>query len=74
MTSSNEGHQAASDNALELRICFCHAVSEATIREAIRNGARTLEQVQTQTKASTGCGGCTCEVERLLEEEQNTKS
>lgn len=53
----------------ENRICFCHGVSEGQIREAILGqGATTVEDVQRLTKASTGCGGCTCEVERILTE------
>ena len=49
-------------------VCFCHGVTEAEIRKAIAEGATSLAAVQAKTLASTGCGGCTCEVERLLEE------
>jgi len=47
-------------------VCFCHGVSEQEIRKAIKEGATTLELVKKATRASTGCGGCTCEVEKLL--------
>lgn len=50
-------------------VCFCHGVPRAEIRAAIQNGAVTLEAIKACTKASTGCGGCTSEVEALLAEE-----
>ncbi len=53
----------------ENRICFCHAVSEADIRTAIRGGARTHEEIQAQTCASTGCTGCTEDVLAILADE-----
>jgi nitrite reductase (NADH) large subunit len=53
----------------ERTVCFCHNVTEGELLAAIRAGARTLEQIQAQTCASTGCGGCQCEVEELLERE-----
>ena len=53
----------------EQLICFCHGVPESEIRQAIREGARTVAEIQAKTLASTGCGGCGPEVERILEEE-----
>lgn len=50
-------------------VCFCHTVTAARIRAAIRDGARTLEQIQANTCASTGCGGCEPEVREILEQE-----
>ena len=50
-------------------ICFCHSVSWAVLVQAIRDGNVTLEQIQAHTRASTGCGGCECEVLELLETE-----
>lgn len=49
-------------------VCFCHGVLEDEIRKAIAQGAKTLLDVQKATRASTGCGGCTPEVERILAE------
>jgi NAD(P)H-nitrite reductase large subunit len=50
----------------EILVCFCHGVLEAEIRQAIADGATTLAEIQAKTRASTGCGGCMPEVERLL--------
>jgi NAD(P)H-nitrite reductase large subunit len=49
-------------------VCHCMIVDEATIRRAIASGARTLEAVQDETYASTGCGTCRYDIERLLAE------
>ncbi len=49
-------------------VCFCHGVTEEEICQAIKKGCHTLELIQNETLASTGCGGCAEEVKRLLEE------
>ncbi len=59
---------AAPKPSAEPLICFCHGVPESEIRKAIAEGARTIPEIQAKTLASTGCGGCGCEVERILEE------
>jgi nitrite reductase (NADH) large subunit len=50
-------------------ICFCHSVSWAVLAAAIHSGKRTLAEIQAQTKASTGCGGCEYDVLEILEAE-----
>jgi nitrite reductase (NADH) large subunit len=49
-------------------ICFCHNVSWGKLLEAIESGSNTLELIKADTCASTGCGGCECDVERILEQ------
>jgi len=51
------------------KVCLCKAISRATIKKAVRNGATTLEEVQKVTGAGTGgCKGnrCTPKIEELL--------
>ena len=53
-------------------ICRCEEVSEKEIREAIRNGCRSISEVKRWTRAGMGiCQGLTCTrlVERILCEE-----
>jgi len=38
--------------------CRCHNVSYGKIYDAVKNGARTVEEVSKITGAGTGCGGC----------------
>lgn len=52
------------------KVCLCKAIPRSKIKAAIRNGARTLKEVQEVTGAGTGqCGGrrCTPKIEELLE-------
>ena len=51
-------------------ICLCKNISEETIKEAIKNGATTLEAVKEATGATTGfCHGgrCKAKIEALIE-------
>lgn len=56
----------------DLTICFCYNVSRSRIIEAIRAGATTVHDLQVQTSASTGCGGCEFDLLDLLEQESAT--
>ncbi len=49
------------------QICDCNAVSKAQIVEAVLGGARSLQAVCDITRASTGCGTCRPEVQRIIE-------
>ena len=48
------------------RICDCNGVSKAQIIEAVLGGARSVQSVCEVTRASTGCGTCRPEVERIV--------
>lgn len=50
-------------------ICVCKAVSERTLREAIRAGARTMKDLARATSASTDCGTCAEHLSELLADE-----
>jgi bacterioferritin-associated ferredoxin len=49
-------------------ICLCHGVNEATIREAVLDGARTVRELGFQTGCGTQCGSCVSSVQALLAE------
>ena len=54
------------------KICLCKVISKAEIKKAIKNGAKTLEDVQKITGAgSGGCRGhrCTPMIEVILKQE-----
>lgn len=46
-------------------ICHCKNVSYIDIRKAMINGARTLDEIKEMTGASTGCGRCAGEIEKI---------
>ena len=49
-------------------ICACMQIDEETIVAKIKQGADTLEKIQEETGAGTGCGGCIEDIEKLIEE------
>lgn len=49
-------------------ICLCNGVSEASIRDAVAGGARTLQDLSACLGVATGCGGCALLVEEILDE------
>ncbi|MBA3909590.1 MAG: nitrite reductase large subunit [Rhodobacter sp.] len=50
----------------EAEICGCNGVCKGKIVQAIQGGARTLDMVRAQTKASSSCGTCTGLVEQIM--------
>lgn len=50
-------------------ICSCHNVSKGDLVSAIQAGAHDLDTLKTQTKAGTGCGGCSNMVKTVLDTE-----
>ncbi len=55
-----------SDPAAE--VCSCNVVSVGEVQAAIRrDGLTTVAQVGLRTRATTGCGGCTADVQSLLD-------
>jgi len=51
------------------QICSCYDVSKGAISEAVQNGATTMGALKTETKASTGCGGCAVLVKQVMDAE-----
>jgi len=51
-------------------ICHCKRVNDRRIRQAVRDGARTVAQVGRESGAGTCCGGCVTAVVELLDEER----
>ena len=48
------------------KICRCRNVSYLDIRQAMKVGARDIEDIMEATGAATCCGGCTSEVLSIL--------
>lgn len=49
-------------------VCSCMNVSVQDLKDAIKNGAKSFEEVQEVTNVGTGCGGCVENVKNLIEE------
>lgn len=52
---------------LDKIVCDCLGVTNGMIKEAVENGATTLEEVQEATGAGTACGACLDDVQRLVD-------
>ncbi len=50
-------------------ICSCHNVSKGDIVSSIEGGCCTLGDVKSETKASTGCGGCAALLKSVVDYE-----
>lgn len=52
---------------LDKVVCNCLHVTNGMIKDAVEAGAKTLEDVQDATGASTVCGACMEDVQRLVD-------
>ena len=49
-------------------VCDCLGITVEDIKNAVENGAKTLDDVMDVTQAGTICGGCIVELETTLHE------
>ena len=49
-------------------VCNCYSITNGGIKEAVDNGATTLDEVMEVTGAGTICGACVDDVKRLVEQ------
>ena len=54
-------------------ICSCHNVSKGDIIQAMDNGACSLADVKSDTKASSGCGGCAALLKNVVDDEMEAR-
>ena len=50
------------------KVCYCFNVTVGDIEKAINEGADSLGAVQQATKAGSGCGRCSANVEKVTTE------
>lgn len=55
-------------------VCGCNNVWRDEIIKSINQGATTIESIKEKTLASTGCGSCTREVEKILAQQNQKKA
>lgn len=58
----------------EQEICHCRTISTHTVDQAVIAGAHTPEIVTRQTSASTACGTCRPEVQKIIDYRLGKKS
>ncbi len=47
-------------------VCHCLNVSKKEIVDAIKDGATTIQDIEKELEAGTGCGGCRVDILALL--------
>ena len=55
-------------------VCHCHGISDRTIREVVREGARTHREVALACGAGRVCGGCRPTVLGVIDDESRDGS
>lgn len=50
----------------EIEICHCRSVSTETVDQAILAGCHTVSQIKKRSSASTACGTCQPDIEKIL--------
>jgi len=50
------------------KVCLCKSVSKEQILKAIEKGCITVELIAKETMATTGCGTCKKDVQRILDQ------
>ncbi len=53
-------------------VCRCFQVSVKDLKEAIKDGHKTFEDIQEVTSVGTGCGSCVEYAKKIIEEIKNT--
>ena len=55
-------------------VCVCHGISEKRLSQAIQEGARSFEQLQSCTGVATCCGACEPCARQVLDETLDSRS
>ena len=54
-------------------ICSCHNVTKGDIVNAMDAGFYSLGEIKSETKASTGCGGCSALLKNIVDDEMQSR-
>ena len=54
-------------------ICSCHYVTKGDIVNAMDAGFYSLGEIKSETKASTGCGGCSALLKNIVDDEMQSR-
>lgn len=51
---------------MNMFVCICKSVTDHQIKDAVDTGVSSFEAMQSHLAVSTVCGGCSCEVKRVI--------
>ena len=49
-------------------VCICHGITDRRLKEAVREGASSFEELQAHTGVSTCCGACESTARAIVDE------
>jgi len=55
-----------SGDCIAMYVCICHAVTDRQIRNAVRDGARSMRDISRELSVSTCCGKCGVTARRIV--------
>ena len=55
-------------------VCICHGISEKRLHQAVQEGARSFEELQSCTGVATCCGACEPCARQVLDERLDSAS
>ena len=59
----------------ERNVCICHKISKETIYLQLeKNQVKTIEGIIKKTNATTGCGSCLFEIQKIINEFKYSKN
>ena len=50
-------------------VCLCEAMSERSLRQAVRDGACSRYELSEATGAGRSCGNCRCDLKHIVKSE-----
>jgi bacterioferritin-associated ferredoxin len=69
--ADNPGVRAMARRRTRVIVCHCQGVSDRSIRQAVREGARSVRQVSRVCRAGRMCGGCRPVISEIIEAESS---
>ncbi|WP_281544294.1 nitrite reductase large subunit NirB [Grimontia sp. SpTr1] len=67
--SSDSGAAGVANLPDEAQICSCYDVTKADIKAAVVAGCTNMADLKAETKASSGCGGCSALAKQVMDAE-----
>ena len=53
-------------------VCLCRVVTDGQVKEAISQGAGSVDEVGEDCGAGTGCGACHAQIQDMIDAESRT--
>ena len=55
-------------------ICVCNAISDKDVKTAIKNGAKSIKELNQQLNVGSNCGTCVSSIQLLIDDSKQAKT